>query len=247
MENLMKAERMKLQYPVIFILFLLGALGTVMLGMNSLNSENFVGFFERGWKTFYLHMASFHGLFFYPLYAGVLASFICRYEHTNGGWKQLFCLPIPRYRVYYAKLGTLMLLMGLIQLLFAGSYLLAGVLLQLGDDLDFTELIIGTVGGWLAILPFAALQLWVSMRLKSFVSSLILSASIVIANIVLTGLHASIGLIVSFYNGLLRDVSKGDGFVAPAGCDPLHSRCGCNLCCLHLGGTPFAYAQGLAF
>ncbi|KWX73574.1 ABC transporter permease [Paenibacillus jilunlii] len=193
MEYLMKAERMKLQYPLILILLLIGTLGTVMLGINSLNSENFAGFYVRGWKTFYLHMASFHGLFLYPLYAGVLASFICRYEHINGGWKQLFCLPVPRSRVYYAKLGTLMLLLGLIQLLFAGSYLLAGELLQLGNDLDVAELITGTVGGWLAILPFAALQLWVSMRLKSFVSSLILSASIVIANIVLTGLHASVG------------------------------------------------------
>ncbi|KWX84206.1 hypothetical protein AMQ83_29525 [Paenibacillus riograndensis] len=86
-----------------------------------------------------------------------------------------------------------MLLLGLIQLLVAGSYLLGGELLHLGNGLVVAELITGTVGGWLAILPFAALQLWVSMRLKSFVSSLVLSASIVIANIVLTVLHASIG------------------------------------------------------
>ncbi|WP_019909994.1 ABC transporter permease [Paenibacillus sp. HW567] len=193
MGSLIKAERMKLQYPVIVSLFLTGALGTVMLGVNSLNSENFVGFYVHGWKTFYLHMSSFHGLFLYPLYTGVLASLLCRYEHMNGGWKQLYCLPVRRSRLYFAKLGTLMLLLGWIQLLFAGTYLLAGGLLQLGNDLDFAELLIGTAGGWLAILPFAALQLWVSTRLRSFVSSLILSASIVIANIVLTGLHASIG------------------------------------------------------
>ncbi|GGF71080.1 hypothetical protein GCM10010912_15300 [Paenibacillus albidus] len=191
MKRLMSAEWMKVQRLIILLLIGIDLAVVTVLGINSL--DNLASFFPPSWDTLYHHMIEFHALFFYPLYVGIFASLLCRYEHIHGGWKQLLTLPIRRTGIYWSKLGMLMLLMGLTQICFVLTYLLAGLRTGVPGQLDGRALLVGIVGGWLSILPFAALQLWISLRLSSFASSLILSVSMVIPNIVLTGLHATIG------------------------------------------------------
>ena len=196
MRRLLLAEFMKVRFTTIMMLILIDAVVNAVLGAASLNSLQ--DFYAPGWDSLYLHSVNFHALFFYPLYAGIFASFLCHCEHSHGGWKQMFCLPIRPSAFYWSKLCMLMLLMGMNQLVFIGGFLLTGWLLSVPGTPNGANLILGSVGGWMAIGPFAALQLWVSIRIKSFATSLILTISLVIPNIVLTGLHASIGALLPF-------------------------------------------------
>ena len=51
------------------------------------------------WLASLLAMSVTHSLLLLPLIIGVLSSFICRYEHLHGGWKQLLSLPVRREEV----------------------------------------------------------------------------------------------------------------------------------------------------
>lgn len=123
---------------------------------------------ENEWLNSYYAMVFTHGTLFLPMITGIFACYVCRYEHLDGGWKQMLTLPIPRYQLYTVKFSMIMLLIGVMQLLFLPGLFLAGTVKGMSGSFPFELVLTSLLGGWIATFPLVALQLWVSTAWKSF-------------------------------------------------------------------------------
>ncbi|MGG3508071.1 MULTISPECIES: ABC transporter permease [Paenibacillus] len=196
MRMLLRAEGMKLQWRIIFLLILLDTL--INSAMGAMQLQSLRDFFPPSWSTLYIHSVNLHSMFFYPLYSGIVASLLCLYEHKDGGWKITMSLPVPRYKVFYAKYILLVGILALVQIVFLLGYLGTGYLVKAPERIPWESLLYSVIGGWIGVLPLAALQLMVSIRVRNFGASLAMSIGYVVPNIVLTGFHSAIGAWLPF-------------------------------------------------
>lgn len=189
--KLFLSELRKIKWLLISFLILLEAAGTWVLASGSVKSLAY--FFKPNWMTLYFQAASFHGMFFLPLFTGIFAAFLCFYEHKDGAWKQLLTLPYPRWKVILSKFLALIALIAFIQVVFLVGYLITGKVTGVEDSIPWKTVLIGVSGGWLACVPLAMLQISLASRFKSFGIALLLSVSTVVPNIVIAGLPSSLG------------------------------------------------------
>lgn len=166
MFSLLRAEWFKLRKSnIIFILFV-GPLVGLLLGLTA-NTEMFPED-SNSWINTLMVMNLTYALLFLPLITGVIASVICRYEHQAGGWKQLLALPVTRGKVFIAKYLVLIFVILVIQLLYLLSVITVGIIGGFTDPFPMEIVWKSALGGWVATLPLAALQLWMSLLFKSF-------------------------------------------------------------------------------
>ncbi|MEK3914232.1 ABC transporter permease [Paenibacillus sp. FSL H7-0331] len=191
MFRIIRSEWLKYQWGLFFLFVIVDA--GVNAGLGALSTRDYKEVFETGWDTFFMHSVTFHTLFFYPFYTGLFASMLCYYEYKDGGWKHLFTLPIPRIQIYSSKLVLLLTLMGFTQLFFLSAYLLSGYMLKLPGEIPVAMMLKHTLAGWLAVFPLASFQLWMAQKIRTFGLSIMFNILCVVPNLVLTGLHSSIG------------------------------------------------------
>lgn len=196
MKRLLRAEMMKTQWSIVILLVLLDTLINAAMGIEQLGSLK--EFFPPSWTSLYIHSVNLHSMFFYPLYCGIIASLLCMYEHRDGGWKLALGFPGPRSKLFFAKYILLIAILALVQVVFVLGYLAAGKLAQVPGSIPWGTLIYTGLGGWLGILPLAALQLIVSIKVRNFGASLALAIGYVVPNIVVTGFHSAIGAWLPF-------------------------------------------------
>lgn len=121
------------------------------------------------WLTLYRATIPIYAILFLPMLAGILASLCCRNEHLSGGWEQLLALPVKRSNVYIAKFLYVLLFLALAQILVLIGILLNGFMLfHIPATIPWTQFAKDFIGGWMASIPLAALQLWVATWWKSF-------------------------------------------------------------------------------
>lgn len=191
MWRLFRSELRKIKWMLILLLMVMDAAASFTLAAQSVHTQQ--DFFEPNWLTLYFQAVLFHGLFFLPLFTGIFAAFLCFYEHKHNAWKVMLTLPFPRWKIYWAKLGTLFTMLAVLQLFFLVSYLGTGAFIHVQGSIPWGAVLEGVIGGWLAAFPLAALQLYLGTRFKSFGGALLFSVSMVIPNIVITGLNSIIG------------------------------------------------------
>lgn len=196
MRMLIRAEGIKFQWSVITVLIVLDTL--INSAMGAMQLESLKEFFPPSWLTLYIHSVNLHSMFFYPLYSAIVASLLCLYEHRDGGWKIAMSLPVSRNRIFYAKYIVLIGILGLVQVVFLLGYVATGYLVEAPGEIPWETLLYSIIGGWIGVLPFAALQLIVSIRVRNFGASLAMSLGYVVPNIVLTGFHSAIGAWLPF-------------------------------------------------
>lgn len=127
-------------------------------------------------------MATFHAVLLLPLLTGIFSAFVCRYEHSGGGWKQLLTLPVSRTALYSSKFLLVALLLAATQLLFLGAVLIAAAYHGFDGGIPWGTLLPNIICGWLACLPLAALQLWVSVGWSSFAAPLSINVIFTLPN-----------------------------------------------------------------
>lgn len=124
---------------------------------------------EWSWLLIYSEIVHIYAILLLPMTAGILASLCCRCEHLSGGWKQLLASPVSRTTVYASKFFYTLLFLALAQGLVFVAVLVDGfVFLHIKAPAPWHLLAKGFIGGWIATIPLAALQLWVSAWWKSF-------------------------------------------------------------------------------
>ncbi|WP_040979559.1 ABC transporter permease [Oceanobacillus jeddahense] len=164
MISVISSEWYKLRKSKVLLLLLVAPLIGLLIGLSS--SFTIEGMNE--WYEKLIGMNPTYAILFLPLISGVLASVICRYEHQEGGWKQLLALPVTRGKVFLSKYLLLLFLMFGMQLLYLFSIYLVGMIEGITDPFPMDIVWKSIVGGWLATFPLIALQLWVSIAFKSF-------------------------------------------------------------------------------
>ncbi|KAF0207163.1 MAG: ABC transporter permease [Actinomycetota bacterium] len=170
MLKVLRVELMKLQWWLVGLLIVAGPGVSVLLDARP-DQETGVDAWQIAWGQVTVQYA----WLFYPLLAGVLAALLCRPEHMGGGWKQLLALPVSRSNVYLAKYVVLAGVLAATNLAFGGIFVLTGLATGLGEGIPFSTIGLSLLAGLVAVLPLAAVQLWVSSRWKSFGASLALN------------------------------------------------------------------------
>lgn len=178
--RVMSAERLKMSKSWIWLVLLASPLISFPIGalMNIPDEGN-------PWSYILLTMVMLHSLLFLPILSGLLPAFLCRYEHTGGGWKQLLVLPVSRTAVYFGKLITSALLLAFCQFMFLCAVLLAGWFQHIDAPIAWGLILTNLLGGWVACLPLTALQLGVSLSWASFAAPLAVNVSLTIPNMLI--------------------------------------------------------------
>lgn len=161
-------EWKKLRTSGIWVPVLAGPLLAVLVGILMARMDLGSTGNGRSWPFIYGEIVHIYAVLFLPMLAGILASLCCRSEHLSGGWKQLLTLPISRTSIYAAKFFYVLLFLALIQGLVLVGVLIDGLILPIKNPIPWNMLSKGFFGGWIATIPLAALQLWVSTWWKSF-------------------------------------------------------------------------------
>ncbi len=180
--RLLWSEWMKLRRSVIWLLLAAGPGLAAAIGYMSLRVE---AADNRTWEYLSTVTAISHGILFLPLSAGIVAAFVCRYEHDSGGWKQLLALPVKRNGVYLAKLAAVLLLLFVSQVIYLGLVMVAGKLLGLQGPVPAADLLQSACGGFIAAAPLAALQLACSVGWASFSAPLAINTMMALPNVII--------------------------------------------------------------
>ncbi|WP_366161480.1 ABC transporter permease [Bacillus infantis] len=181
MINLLSSEWLKLRKSSVWLLIFISPLLAALAGFGEADHPGMEG--ELQWLYTLSSMAFVHALLFLPLLTGVFSAFVCRYEHLGGGWKQLLSLPVSRRNVYIVKFSLVMGLIAVSQLLFLGGLLLVAQLKGFDAPIPWEIILESIAGGWVACLPVAALQMFVSAAWSSFAAPLAINVVFTLPNI----------------------------------------------------------------
>lgn len=175
--RILSAERLKMGKSPIWLLILLSPLIALLIGLLSTPSGS--------WQVLMGTMVFLHGLLLLPMLTGVFTSFVCRFEHAGGGWKQMLVLPLTRSGVYAGKLTIVLMLLAGTQVLLLLSILLAGTIHGITMPIPWGFLVGKMLLGLLACVPLAALQMFVSLVWSSFAAPLALNFALTVPNILI--------------------------------------------------------------
>lgn len=183
MGRLFRSEFLKLRKSSIWLLIFVSPILSVLLGLSELGEIE--EFKQHQWTATLGIMTISHAILFLPLLTGIFSSFICRYEHAGGGWKQLLSLPVSRRNVYIVKILIVSLLIALTQLLFTIGLFLIGWMKGYPTAIPWDIIFSSVFGGWLACLPLIALQMFVSVAWSSFAAPLAINVIFTIPNMLI--------------------------------------------------------------
>lgn len=165
MRRSISAELLKLRHSRIGLV--LAVLPVISLLIGCANYYVNQGVLQNGWYSLWTQVSLFYGEFFLPILIAICCSYICRLEHQNRNWNMVLSSPVTVASVYFAKLIVVSILILLAQALFMGLYWLAGTLFSLPGPFPL-ETIGWTLRGWYASISICALQLGLSLRIRSF-------------------------------------------------------------------------------
>ncbi|MBU9714150.1 ABC transporter permease [Evansella tamaricis] len=137
------------------------------------------------WLGPFFSMIMVQAVLFLPLLAGIFAAAVCRYEHAEGGWKQLLVLPVHRLHLYSAKLLLVCFFIALTQVLLLVGLLLVGLIHGFSDPFPWQDILLRLLMGWLGCLPIISLQLWVSTAWSSFAAPVAFNVILTLPNILI--------------------------------------------------------------
>ncbi|WP_338788219.1 ABC transporter permease [Metabacillus sp. FJAT-53654] len=205
--HLVQSEILKMRKTNIWLLLFVSPLLAFAVGLATTETM------ERTineWTTTLLMMTPVHTILFLPLIIGVFTSFICRYEHKDGGWKQLLSLPVKRTQVYVSKFSLVMSLIALNQILFMLCWISVGLIKGFSDPFPTLVMFKSLVGGWIASLPLASIMLLVSMAWSSFAAPLALNVVFTLPNILVAN-SETYAPYYPWVQPFLTMIPKGDG------------------------------------
>ncbi|WP_042148639.1 ABC transporter permease [Paucisalibacillus sp. EB02] len=162
--KLIRTDFMKIRRKGIWFLAILGPFGVVALQMVNygLRKDWFIQQDTFSW-FYYVRNVSAFTPFALILGIVILASFMASIENETNAWKQLIALPVSKWSVYLSKYTTIGLLLVFATCLLTVFSLGFGVLLGLGGEIPYLDLIRYCFYPLFAALPILGLQLWIAL------------------------------------------------------------------------------------
>ncbi|NOU64082.1 multidrug ABC transporter permease [Paenibacillus sp. LMG 31461] len=165
MKRSISAECFKLRHSRIGLVIAILPIISLLIGCANYYFNQ--GALQNGWYSLWTQVSLFYGVFFLPILIAICCSYICRLEHLNRNWNMVMTSPVSVASVFLAKLIVVSILILLAQALFMGLYWLAGTLFSLPGPFP-VETIGWAIRGWYACMSISALQLGLSLRIRSF-------------------------------------------------------------------------------
>ncbi|MET0958999.1 MAG: ABC transporter permease [Psychrobacillus psychrotolerans] len=161
--NLIRADFLKIKRKGLWFLAFLGPFGVIALQMVNygVRKDYLLNQSDDDWGYFLEYVHSFTPLAL-VLGIAILTSFMASIENEMNAWKQLISLPVSKMSVYLSKFTVLASLLFVSSLLLGVFSLGYGILLNLGDQIPYLELLKYSFYPYLAALPVLALQLWIA-------------------------------------------------------------------------------------
>lgn len=159
------AEGLKLRHSRLWIVLITLPIISILFGC--INYHFNQGVLQNEWYSLWTQVSLFYGEFFLPILIAICCSYICRLEHLNKNWNIVMTSPISIKSMFAAKLIIVSILIFAVQIFFLILYFIAGNLFGLPNQIP-PETIGWIFRGWFASITISALQLGLSIRIKSF-------------------------------------------------------------------------------
>lgn len=122
---------------------------------------------QNEWYSLWTQVSLFYGEFFLPVLIAICCAYVCRLEHVNKNWHTVLTSPIPVSHVFLSKLVIIGSLILIVQTFFTILYFCVGKLLGLPWQIPM-EIFGWVIRGWFASITIGTIQLWLSIRIRSF-------------------------------------------------------------------------------
>ena len=160
-----KAEREKLRHSVILpACILIPVIPAVMGTFNYLQNQDVL---SAQWQSLWTQHTLFYACFFFAPLIGLYCSYLWRLEHRCHNWNMVMTAPVPVGCLFFAKLAVILGITVITQFWTGVLFLICGKLAGLPGffpPIFLLWLLRGVVGA----VPICALQLLLSMKLRSF-------------------------------------------------------------------------------
>ncbi|MNP17981.1 ABC-2 family transporter protein [compost metagenome] len=104
-------------------------------------------------------------------------------EHQTSSWKQLLALPVSRTTVFSAKYSLSIILLLVSCTLLTLATISLGLVLQLGSDIPYLDILRMSFLPFLGTLPILGLQLWLSMTYSNQAISVSVGVTLALASL----------------------------------------------------------------
>lgn len=160
-----KMEQIKLRHSHLWVVFLvIPLIPTVMGAGNYLNNQ---GVLQSEWYSLWTQHSLFYSNFFYGPLIALYCAYSWRVEHLNHNWNRLMTMPVPVRDIFLSKLCLALGCTVALQLWVWVLFILSGKAVGL-SGMPPAQILIWLLRGSVGGLGIAALQLVLSMAIRSF-------------------------------------------------------------------------------
>lgn len=164
--RLIRAEQMKLKRSPVWIAFVLMSIVPAVLG-----TINYLGNLElltSEWYSLWTQHTIFTCYLFLPFMIGIYCTYIIRQEQNNHNWNKTLTLPVHKSEIFASKLITAAFMILISEIWIGMLFVISGRLIGMTDAPPVKDIIIWCLFGTLGGTVMAAVQLVISMLIKSF-------------------------------------------------------------------------------
>lgn len=164
--KLLRAERMKLKRSPVWIAFFIMPIIPALLG--TLNYLNNLELLKSEWYSMWTQHTLFTCYFFLPVMIGVYCAYIMRLEHNNHNWNKMLTMPVSRAEVFISKVLTASFMILISEIWIGILFVVSGKIVGMTSAPPYSDIIIWCLFGTLGGMVMAAIQLFLSIYVRSF-------------------------------------------------------------------------------
>lgn len=164
--KLLKTERMKLKRSPVWVAFLLMPIIPALLG--TLNYMGNIEILKSEWYSLWTQHTLFTCYFFLPVMIGIYSAYLIRLEHNHQNWNKLLTMPTSLHAVFLAKLLTVSFMIFISELWIGILFVISGKAVGMSTPPPYQSIVLWCLFGTLGGIVMAAIQLLLSVYLKSF-------------------------------------------------------------------------------
>ncbi len=164
--RLLKAERMKLKHSPVWIAFLIMPVIPAVLG--TINYLANIDLLKSEWYSLWTQHTLFTCYFFLPVMIGVYCTYIMRIEHNNHNWNKILTMPCSRAMIFISKMITVSVMILFSEIWIGVLFIISGSAVGIPAVPPYDRIIIWCLFGTLGGMVMAAIQLSLSIFIKSF-------------------------------------------------------------------------------
>ena len=164
--KLIKAERLKLKRSPLWLAFLFMPVIPALLG--TLNYMANIEILQSEWFSLWTQHTLFTCYFFLPIMIGIYSSYMMRQEENNRNWNKVLSMPVSKNLVFIAKLVQVFSMILFSEIWICALFVISGKVIGLTSAIPWGKLVIWCLFGTLGGTVIAAIQLMISLFIKSF-------------------------------------------------------------------------------